>query len=297
MGVYDQAARFAARMCPEAVLPNLLGVGYSGRQIGWFNTRSIPMPGGADREADLVPELEGDEGRVLLVLEFQSEHDDDKLDVSLLEAATLRVYARHGEGNSEKYRVFAALIYLKGECPQSVLDMTLPYRGGTHHRALVWDVCKNDARISLDKLEAGRVSWGVLFWLPLMKGGCDADVLARWKALAERLAPTPEALVGLRGCGRVFADLVGKRPEWERAMGVSLVTESEVVNEWMAMKALEEAKIILRELIRERFPGLLTADVEAAIADQPSHDLLRSWLRALARPDQTAEGFLAVLRQ
>src|SRR5262249_18481701 len=149
MGVYDQAARFAARMAPEAILPNLLGVGHSGRQVGWFNTRTIPMPGGADREADLVPDLEDDEGRLLRVRECQAEHDDESRDVSLLEVGTLRVYGRYGEGNASKYRVYSALIYLKGECPESVLDMTLPYRGGTHHRALIWEVCRDDARICL----------------------------------------------------------------------------------------------------------------------------------------------------
>jgi hypothetical protein len=297
MKVYNQAARYAARMAPEAVLPNLLGVGYSGRRVGWYNTRSIPMPGGADREADLVAELEDDEGRVLLVLEFQLEHDPEKLDIALLEVATLRVYGRHGEGNSVKYRVLSALIYLKGECPEPVLDMTVPYRGGTTHEALLWEVCKDDAHITLDKLEAERVSWGTLFWVPLMKGGCDVDVIARWKGLVEKFAPSPEALAGLRGCCRVFAELVGKAPERERVMGPKLVTESKIVNEWMEMKGLERTKEILRNLIRTRFPQVLTPQVEAAIADQPSLDLLDSWLEALVLPDQTAEGFLAVLRQ
>lgn len=297
MGVYDQAARYAARMCPEAVLPNLLGVGHPGRQVGWLDTRTVPLPGGAEREADLVAELEGGGGRLLVVLEFQSGHELEKLDTTLLEVATIRKYARHSDGNAEKYRVLAALVYLRGECPESVLDMSLPFRGGTRHQALVWELCRDDAYTALDRLEAGRLSWGTLFWVPLMAGGCDVAVIARWATLVERLAPSPGALAGLRGCGRVFAELVGKAPEWERHMGPKLVSESKVVNDWMEMTRLDEAKSNLREVIRERFPGLLTADVEAAIADQPSHDVLKSWLRALARPDQTAEAFLAVLRR
>jgi len=79
-------------------------------------------------------------------------------------------------------------------------------------------------------------------------------------------------------------------------MGVPLRTESEVVNEWIDMHRLDEAKLILRRQIKYRFPEALTPGVERAIEDQPDHDLLMSWLDAVAR-ENTAEGFLAVLRR
>src|SRR5436309_38569 len=129
MGAFDQAARYAARMEPGPVLRHVLRADLA--QHGWFDTRTVPMPGGADREADLVPVLEDGEGRLLLVLEFQSSHDPEKLDTTFLEVATLRKFARHGDGNALKFRAVASLVYLKGECPESVLRMTVDGRGTT----------------------------------------------------------------------------------------------------------------------------------------------------------------------
>src|SRR5205085_2861426 len=93
----------------------------------WLDTRTIPLPGGPDRIADLVAALEDQAGQVwLLVFEFQNQHDPDKLDVTLEEAGILRGHARHGTDRQGKYRVLAALIYLQGRCPDTLLDMTLP---------------------------------------------------------------------------------------------------------------------------------------------------------------------------
>ncbi|MBY0230770.1 MAG: hypothetical protein K2W96_15900, partial [Gemmataceae bacterium] len=291
MGVFDQAARYAARAEPGPVLRHVLGEGV--RQEGWFDTRPLPMPGGAEREPDLVPDIEDGEGRALLLLEFQAQHDPEKLDITLLEAATLRVYARHGEVKDLKYRVGAALVYLKGECPDPVLLMAVSGKG-TLHECHVWNVCRSKARDALDMVEAGAVSWGELFWVPLMEGGTDEDVVRRWADLVGRLAPTPEAKAALRGIALVFAELAGKVPEWRRVMGATLVTESEVVNEWMDMVRLESAKKHLRRVIQVRLPDAWTPDVEKAIADQPSLELLEAWDEA-ALAAESPQAFLDAL--
>jgi hypothetical protein len=53
---------------------------------------------------------------------------------------------------------------------------------------------------------------------------------------------------------------------------------------------------VLLEVIRFRFPEILTPDVERAIADVPSLALLDEW-RAAAFSSKTADDFLAVLRR
>lgn len=90
MGVFDQAARFATRAEPTSVVARL-SASHPLVFRGWLDTRSIPFPGGPDRTADLVAALDDSaDSPVLLIQEFQSQHDPDKLDVTLEEAAILR---------------------------------------------------------------------------------------------------------------------------------------------------------------------------------------------------------------
>src|SRR5262249_18376096 len=128
MGVYYQAARFATRAEPEAPLPRLQApTGMALPFPEWVDTRALPPPGGPDRIADLVAALDDPAGApALLLIEFQSRHDPDKLDVTLEQAGILRCRARHGPDRQGKYRVLTALVYLQGRCPDAVLDMTLP---------------------------------------------------------------------------------------------------------------------------------------------------------------------------
>ncbi|VTU00618.1 unnamed protein product [Gemmataceae bacterium] len=140
MGAFDQAARFAAQADPAAVLGQLAAAAdLTFRE--WLDTRTIPLPGGPDRTADLVAALDAPTGGpALLVLEFQSQHDPNKLHVTLEEVGILR-----------------------GQCPEPVLDMTLPGGFGTRHAPLVWNVADCDAAAALNGAAAGTVPWGTLF--------------------------------------------------------------------------------------------------------------------------------------
>ena len=154
MGAFDQAARFATQADPEAVVRRVLApTGVPLRFRDWLDTWTVPLPGGPDLIADQVAGLEDPaEGRrpSLLILEFQAQHDPDKLDVTLEEAGTPRGHARHGEGRKGKYRVLTALVYLQGRCPDEPLHMTLPGGFGTRHAPLVWDVGEDSAAATLE---------------------------------------------------------------------------------------------------------------------------------------------------
>src|SRR5208283_4271220 len=103
--VYDQAARFASHADPEAAARRVLAAsGAALRFRDWLDTRTIPLPDGPDRTADLVAALEDEAGQPwLLLFEFQRQHDPDKLDVTLEEAGILRGHARHGAERQGKY--------------------------------------------------------------------------------------------------------------------------------------------------------------------------------------------------
>jgi hypothetical protein len=188
MGVFDQAARFASQADPDAVTSRTLaGTKARLRFSEWADSRTLSKPGGSDRTADLVAILKdaaAEDLPWLLVFEFQARHDPDKLDVTLEEAARLRLRARHGPDREGRFRVLTGLIYLQGRCPEATLDMTLPEGFGTRHMPLIWNVEEDSAETTLTEVAAGQASWGMLFWAPLMAGGEDSAVLARWKELA-----------------------------------------------------------------------------------------------------------------
>lgn len=191
MGDFDRAARSAARADPDAVVRRLLApAGADWRFREWLDTRTVPLPGGSDRIADLVAALDDPSSGppTLLILEFQARHDPEKLDATLEEAATFRVRTRHGDDGKGKYRVLTALVYLQGRCPDGVLDMTVGGYG-TRHAPLVWNVEADDAPAALDGVADGRASWGTRFWVPLMAGGEDAAIVARWREVVTATVP------------------------------------------------------------------------------------------------------------
>ncbi len=298
MGVYDQAARWAANTDAQPVVSRLLrdqGTRLRFAELG--ESRTTPRPGGLDRTADRVFRL-SDEGAPaqpwLLVAELQAQHDEGKLDDTLVEVAQLRARARHGEDGKGKYKVLAGLVYLVGECPQGLLDMTLTAGAGTRHAALVWNVASDSASAALDELEAGTVTLGILFWVPLMKGAGERDLVRRWLGLV-RLVPASEQ-AGLRTAALCFTELAGCRPVWQEELEGWTVTESPLVNSWIEGGQLRQGREWLLDCLRERFPAELTAEVVDTINQQPSVSLLRSWHRSAVTARSYAE-FLEVLRQ
>jgi hypothetical protein len=141
MGIYDQSARWAANTDPHPVVSRLQShQGTRLRFVQFHESRTTPRPGGLDRTADRVFVLADDSSPPelwLLVAEFQVEHDEDKLDTTLVEVARFRARERYGPDGKGKYKVLAGLVYLVGACPSNVLDMTLTGGAGTRHTALV----------------------------------------------------------------------------------------------------------------------------------------------------------------
>jgi hypothetical protein len=298
MGVYDQAARFAAQAEPGAVVRRVLVPSRAALSFReWLDTRTIPLPGGPERIANLVAALDDPAGApALLVFEFQAQHDRDKLDVTLEEAGILRGHARHGPDRQGKYRVLTALVYLQGRCPEAVLDMTLPGGFGTRHAPLVWNVAEDSAPATLEAVPSGSLSWGMLFWVPLMVEGQQDAVIARWREVVVQVVSDRRTRGNLAGIALVLAELVGRRAEWRRGLEGFEMTESQVVNEWISQGKVEEARQSLLVVLEGRFPGAAPEDVVRLIQQQDSLDLLRDWLKAVARVS-TFEQFLGVLRK
>jgi hypothetical protein len=301
MGDFDRAARAAAEVEPEAVVRRL-PIGLPLRFREWTDSRMPARPGERDLTADRVAVL-ADEAAPdqpwLLGLEFQAEHDPDKLDITLAEAGRLRRDLRHGEDRRGKYRVLVGMIYLRGSCPEPVLDMTVPGNLGTYHAPLIWNVAADVAREALETFTAGQTTWGILFWVPLMQGSGDAAIVVRWKELAAAL-PERRDRGSLARVALVFAELAGCLPAWKQGLEGWDMTESQVVKEWMEEARREERlrtrRADLIRVLRARFANSVGQEVLDLITAQDSDEILQEWLDA-ASSSGTWDDFLAVLRR
>src|SRR5207248_14742 len=116
MGMFDQAARYACRAAPEPVARRLLRKVRQRLELEQFHdTRTTPLPGQRDRTVDSVlslRDLDRPASPCLVIVEFQSEHDEDKLHTTLVSVAHMRADVRHGPEREGRYEVFAGLVYL-----------------------------------------------------------------------------------------------------------------------------------------------------------------------------------------
>jgi hypothetical protein len=300
MSDFDHAAVFAAQTEPGVVIGRLLAPTKERLLFrDWFITRAIPLPGGPKRTPDLVAILDAPEAPTevtLLVFEFQSSHDPEKLDTTLLEVAVFRAYARHGD-NKEKYRVGCGLIYLKGRCPEAVLDLGFNGGFGTRHAPLLWEVEKDDAEAALTAVAEGRESWGLLFWIPLMTGAEQESIIARWQELASD--PTKVTSQSTRHnlvtVALFFADLAGCFLLWNRLLeGMSMV-ESQIGNRFRAEGDLMRSRAWLLRLLQTKYPTADTTEIKQLVDQQTDLTLLNQWFE-IALEAATFEQFVEKLK-
>jgi hypothetical protein len=165
--------------------------------------------------------------------------------------------------------------------------------------AFAWDVAEDDAAQALGDFESGRTTWGVLFWVALMKGGGDAEVIRRWLRLVQAAPQSRRA--ALCQIALIFAELAGRLVAWQDALEVAkMKTESQVVNQWIEKAEqrtqLADAREYLLRLLNGKFPGQVTAEILETINQQPGLTLLRTWFDEALAADTFAD-FVAVLRR
>ena len=165
--------------------------------------------------------------------------------------------------------------------------MTISGGFGTRHAPLVWNIEATLAARTLDEVAGGSVSWGMLFWVPLMAGGDEGDVIRRWRDLVTERVTDRTIRANLVGVALVFAELSGRFLAWERGLEGWEMTESQVVNRWIgqgeAKGKLLMARQALLEALELRFPGAVPSDVTKLIDQQTDLELLRTWFRGALR--------------
>jgi hypothetical protein len=138
-----------------------------------------------------------------------------------------------------------------------------------------------------------------LFWIALMRDGGKPAVITRWREVVEKL-PEARCRADLGRIALIFAELAGCYLAWEKGLEGLNVTESQVVNRWIAQAQteakLERGRADVVRILEKRFAGQITAAIVATINAQPSLALLDEWMDA-AITATTLEQFLAVVRQ
>ena len=305
MGVFDKAANYAYRAEPLGVTRRVLRLAkLPFRYRSLFETRTTPLPAEKDRTADKVAVLEdpADPNQPwLLVFEWQAQHDEDKLDVTLLEAARLRADHRHGTEAKGKYKVLVALVYMTGVCPAGEVNMLAGEEQivGTLHRPLIWNIGNDSAIDLLAEVDAEPTSWGLLFWIPLSQGGGESASIQQTLTFAQRVESSRNR-ADLGKVLLVMADLAGNEPQWRKALEAWNMKESRVVLEWTQEAEregeLKAKRTALLQVMDVRFPGSLSEEERNLIATQDSLEMLDDWFKTALTAFNSA-AFRAILRQ
>jgi len=144
--------------------------------------------------------------------------------------------------------VIRGLVYLKGECPAAVLDMTLCGGFGTRHAPLLWEPAKDNAVEALASVASGEVTWALLFWVALMAVADEEATARRWLEMVNERAPDAKMKAGLV-VALSFAELAGRYLLWESVLEGRRMGESKVYNQIRAQGELLATRDLLLLLL------------------------------------------------
>jgi hypothetical protein len=304
MGVFDQAARYGAKIDPPGFFRWLLPQADVKPEFrGFLDTRTIPFPGEPDRICDTVaqfgyedPELPA----VACVTDFQTEPESDILERLLEYGIRVRRELRQDhQGRVRKFDTVTALTNLTGNPQPATWDMHPAGFGGAGQsfKVILRTMSAENAVETLDGIEAGRIARCLLPWIPLMTGGNEARIIERWKQIAAT-EPESRRRADYAGLALVFSELTGGRAVWKRALEGWNMRESQQVLEWQA-EALKEGwqgglhkgrMDTLLDVVRYRFGSPVPDDLIAQIKGLTDDADISRWLEAAAKCD-TLEQF------
>src|SRR5262245_35200076 len=264
MGVFDQAARYVARLNPGGFFGwTVANFAADHTFVRWADTRSVPFPGDPDRTADRVAEFVARADRSdrrLLNVEFQSEPDPDMLERLGEYAVRLRLDVRHGAGQAGKFLVHSLLLTLTGPEQADTLDMRHAGLGGGHVLQTFQRTLREmDAAGTLRRIAAGGLDRCVLPWIPLMRGADEAGTVQEWRRLAEQ-EPDRRLRSDYGALALIFAELSGRAALWKQGLEGWNTRESQQVLEWQNEARVEAelrtARAYLLEALEIRFQSV-----------------------------------------
>jgi hypothetical protein len=280
---YDQACRYAAKLDAVGLLCWLVGETPAELRFRtWLDARTLPWPGDPERTCDTVAWL-GDADPAVewaVPVEFCLEPDGELFGRLLVYLGQLWHEKRPTDGRGEHFAVGAVVVNLTGRGHTS-RDMQLRQTGvRTMLGVAECDLAHMDAATTLDGIAAATIAPCVLSWIPLMQNGAEAAIIQQWLELARR-EPEAKRRSDYGGLALVFAEAADRRHAWEKALEGWNVTDSQVIQEWIAQgEVMGEVKgqaTALLRLLARRFPPGLPAEVAAVIRGATDVAQLQRW--------------------
>ncbi len=233
---FDQAARYAARMDPDAFLGWALTLpaeafGFA----GWLDTRGVTFPGGDDRTGDTVAHVtRADAGGEpwLFAVEFQLEPDAEMFGRMLEYLGNLWRRVKPDGERGSRFAPVGVVVNLTGT-GNATREYVWPAAGvNTTLQVNERNLATESAEELLVKIGTGVVSRAVLPWVPLMTGADEAGIVKWWRELAEA-EPDDRRRSNYGGLAKIFADAAGRFPLWSHALEGWNMKRSRAVLEWL----------------------------------------------------------------
>ncbi len=281
---YDEASRYLGHQGDAPVIRWLLRLRED--QVGFdgFLNSVLTLPGSKQRICDLVVRLR-DLSRngvpVAGLVEFQTKPAPDMFGRMLLAGAICWQTVRPSNLPGDRYELCAVVVNLTGT-GDSARHM--------HLGASEWSLKPVEVNLStldagevLDQVEAGEAPADVLAWVSVMQRGDDPSIVQRWLAIASEVDNL--ARRGDFGLVVLFANAVGRKELWEKALEGWKMEDVSIVKEWKAKAhsagKLEGKRESKREdlirILERRWPPV-PPDVEARIRDCTDLDELNRWM-------------------
>jgi hypothetical protein len=149
------------------------------------------------------------------------------------------------------------------------------------------NVRQEHAEQTLDRIERGELGLCILLWIPLMLGADKAEIVRRWRELANR-----QQQLHLRGnyaiLALVFAEMAGRKQLWESELEGFNMQESTIMRELREEGKkvgrdegrLTMARAAVLKVLQARFPDASVPEgVRSALEKNTNVQELTDWLR------------------
>ena len=279
MNDFDQAARFLLKADPAGHIRWLFPELDASLQFRkWLDSQSAPRPGEPDRRCDTIAELYDTTGASeprALVVELFTAADPDATPRTLEYVGRFAREMRHGPHDRDRYNFSAAMIFLTSAPVVLSLVSNLPGA----RRTLAFEpepliVSNKVAVASLQAFAQNQVGWGILAWCSLMQGGQDAEFVALWRGVVEKLSDLGVQRI-LVDTACVLAQLTESADLWKEGVKGMLVTESTLMREQRDLGALRAWREAVLKLLGTRFP--VPADLRDRIEAETDAADLQRW--------------------
>jgi hypothetical protein len=286
MASLDEACRYAAKLDGAGFLGWLLGPDAGLVFVRWLDTRTVALPRSGDRTSDLIAELiEGGVGPFwALPVEFQAQPDADMLARLLELLGRLWSELRTAGPARDRYQLGAGVINLTGR-GQATCDMAVGGRLRLCLQVAERNVQEEDAAATVERIAQGEVTRNVLAWIPLMKGGGEAGIIERWKAVAGA-EPDRKRRTDYGELARTLSEAAGQMDSWKQGLEGWDLMESTYLREF----ELKERAATIMDVLRARFGPDIPPDVKTAVESSRDRPRLSHWT-TLAATTSSLEDF------